>query len=154
MTEKTKSDYLKEAVKHIKKIYKKLGHSPTAAEYDEIAELQFKLRALYKYDIKLNQLKEVAGIPKKKSGFKAGQHKGNRRPYIFCIAYKGKIAATECMPGYREESCRNCKSKQKNNVKAIPDIPEEIEQSLKYDICAGNKYLNGNGIHMTDVSII
>lgn len=154
MTETTNKEYLKKAAKNLKKIYKKLGHSPTAAEYDRTAESQFKLRALYKNNIKLNQLKEAAGVPKKKPGFKAGQHKGNGRAYIFCVAYKGKIASTECMPGYKEEFCIDCKSKQKNNVKALPDIPEEIEQLSKYNISCGNKHMNGNDIYLTDIGVI
>ena len=154
MSEKTNSEYLKEAIKHMKKIYKKLGHSPTAAEYDRISESQFKLRALYKNDIKLNQLKEAAGVPIRKSGSKTGKQKGDRRPDIFCLTYNGKIAAADCIPGHRKEICKSCESKQKNNPKAIPDIPEEIEQFLKYDMCSGNKYLNGNGIYMTDIGVI
>ncbi len=154
MTEKTENNYLKLAAKHIKKIYKKMGHSPTAAEYDRTAEKQFKLRALYKNNIKLNQLKDVAGIPKRKSGFKAGKQKVIKRPDIFCDAYNGKIAAADCMPGYRKEICKGCKSKQKKNVKAIPDIPEEIEKIFKYDEPNGNKYMNGNDTYLTDIGVI
>ena len=102
MTEKTESDYLKEAARHIKGIYKKLGHSPNAAEYDKTAELQFKLRRLYKNNIKLNQLKEAAGIPKIKSGNKAGKQKGDKRPDIFCLTYGGRMSAADCMPGHRK----------------------------------------------------
>lgn len=154
MTEKTESDYLKEAASSIKKIYKKLGHSPTAAEYDRDAESQFKLRALYKNNIKLNQLKEIAGVPKIKSGFKKGKHQGNKRPYIFCPAYKGRIASAECMPGYKEEFCTDCESKQKKNVKALPGIPEEAEKILKYDAPLGNKHMNGNDTYLTDIGKI
>lgn len=154
MTEKIESDYLKKAAKHIKKLYKKLGHSPTAAEYDSISKSKFKLRALYKNDIKLNQLKEAAGIPKRKSGNKTGKQKGDKRPDIFCPAYNGKMAAADCMPGYRKAICKNCKSKQKDNIKAIPDTPKEIEEILKYDAPCGNKHMNGNGIYLTDIGVI
>jgi hypothetical protein len=154
MTEKIDKKYLGKAAKNLKGIYKKLGYSPTSAEYDGIAETQFKLRVLKINNIKLDKLKEVAGIPKRKPGFSAGQYKGSGRAYIFCEAYNGKIASTECMPGYREKICRNCKSKQKNNTKALPDIPEEIERSSKYDLSCGNKHMNGNDIYLTDISAI
>lgn len=154
MTEKIDKKYLKEAAKNLKKIYEKLGHSPTAAEYDKITETQFKLRALYKNNIKLNQLKDVAGIPKRKSGNKTGKQKGDRRPDIFCPLYNGKMAAADCLPGYKKAICKNCKSKQKKNVKAIPDIPKEIEERLKYDDPYGNKHMNGNDTYLTDVGVI
>ena len=154
MTEKHESDYLKEATKHIKKIYEKLGHSPTAAEYDRIAESQFKLRALYKNNIKLNQLKAAAGVPIRKSGNETGKQKGDKRPDIFCLTYGGKIAAADCMPGHIKKICKNCKSKQKDNPKAIPDIPEEIEKILKYYEPLGNKYMNGNDVYLTGIGII
>ena len=154
MTEKTDKEYLKKAAKNLKKIYKKLGHSPTAAEYDRIAESQFKLRILYKNNIKLNQLKEAAGVPKRKSGNQTGKQKGDKRIDIFCLTYNGKIAAADCMPGHKKEICRNCKSKQKNNVKPIPDIPAKIEKILKYDAPLGNKYMNGNDVYLTDTGVI
>lgn len=154
MKEITNKKYLKEAAKHIKEIYKKLGHSPTAAEYDRSAESQFKLRILYKNNIKLNQLKEAAGVPKRKSGNKTGKQKGDKRPDIFCLTYNGKMAAADCMPGHRKEICRNCKSKQKNNIKPIPDIPKEVEKILKYNAPLGNKYMNGNDVYLTDAGVI
>ena len=154
MTEKTESYYLKQAAKHIEKIYIKLGYSPTAAEYDKIAENQFKLRGLKKNNIKLNELKEAAGIPKRKTGTKTGEYKGKKKPDIFCPSYNGKIAAADCMPGYRKKACKNCESKQEDNVKAIPDIPEKIEHLTKYDGLHGSKYLNGNGVYLTDVGVI
>ena len=154
MTEKTNKEYLKEAARNLKKMCKKLGHSPTAAEYDRIAESQFKLRSLYKNNIKLNELKDVAGIPKRKSGFKKGTNPSGRRSSIHCPAYGGKIVSTECMPGYKKEFCTGCESKQKKNVKALPDIPEEVEKILKYHEPLGNKYMNGNDTYLTDVGVI
>ena len=154
MTENIDKKYLKEAAKNLKGIYEKLGHSPTAAEYDRIAETQFKLRSLYKNNIKLNQLKEAAGVPKRKSGNNTGKQKGDKRPDIFCPAYNGKMAAADYMPGYRKDICKNCEHKQENNVKAIPDIPEEVEQSQKYDTPSGNKHMNGNDVYLTDIGII
>ncbi len=154
MTEKTKEEYLKEAARNLKKIYKKLGHSPNASEYDRIAEVQFKLRRLKKHDIKLNELKEAAGIPKRKSGFERGTRPSNSRITIYCPAYGGKIVSSECMPGYKKELCTGCKSKQKKNVKALPDIPAEVENILKYDAPMGNKYMNGNDDYLTDVGVI
>lgn len=154
MTEKSNKTYLKQAARHIKKIYKKLGHSPTAAEYDRIAESQFKLRSLYKNNIKLNQLKEAAGVPIRKSGIKTGKQKGDKRPDIFCLTYGGKIASADCIPGHRKEICKNCKSKQKDNPKSILNIPEEIEKILKYDAPSGNKHMNGHDIYLTDVGVI
>jgi hypothetical protein len=154
MTEKTDKNYLKEAVKNMKELYKKLGHSPKAAEYDRISESQFKLRALYKNNIKLNQLKEAAGVPIRKSGTKVGAYKGKKKADIFCQSYGGKIAAAECIPGYKKKDCKGCKERQKENVKAIPDIPEEIEQLTKYDGLENSKHMNGNGIYMTDVGAI
>jgi len=157
MTEKTDRKYLKKAAEHMKKLYKELGHSPRAAEYDKIDESKFKLRALYKNNIKLNQLKEAAGVPIRKSGFKAGGHRpkesGSKRVNIFCQACKRTISSKECMPNYKS-ACNGCKSKQKENVKSIPDIPEEIEQLSKYNILCGNKYMNGNDIYMTDIGVI
>ena len=157
MTEKTDRKYLKEAAKYMKKLYKELGHSPRAAEYDKIAESKFKLRALYKKNIGLNQLKEAASVPKRKSGFKAGEHKakksGSKRVNIFCQACKSTISSKECIPNYKS-ACNGCKSKQIKNIKAIPDIPEAIEQLLKYSISCGSKHMNGNGIYMTDIGII
>lgn len=154
MTEKIDKKYLKEAAKNLKRIYKKLGHSPTASEYNRITETQFKLRTLYKNNIKLNQLKDVAGIPKRKSGFKKGTNPSSRRSSIHCPAYGGKIVSSECMPGYKEEFCTGCKSKQKKNVKALPDIPAKAEKILKYDAPLGNKHMNGNDTYLTDVGVI
>lgn len=154
MTEKTNKTYLKEAAENMKKMYLQLGHSPKAAEYDRITESQFKLRALYKNNIKLNQLKEAAGVPKRKSGNKTGTYKGKRKPDIYCIAHKGKIAAAECMPGYKKEICKKCKVKQKKNPKALPDIPEEIEQQTKYDGLQRSKFMNGNDVYLTDIGVI
>lgn len=154
MSEKINSEYLEQAVEHIKKIYKDLGHSPTAAKYDRISESQFKLRMLYKNNIKLNQLKEAAGVPIRKPGNKTGIHRGKNKPDIYCKAHKGKIAAVECMPGYRKEICENCEHKQKENPTALPDIPEEIEQQTKYDGLQRSKFMNGNDIYMTDIGVI
>ena len=154
MTEITESEYLKTAAENLKEIYKKLGYSPNAAEYDRTVESQFKLRALYKNNIKLNQLKDFAGVPKRKSGFEAGKQKVHKRPDIFCKAYKGKIASADCMPGYKKELCKGCESRQKKNVKATPDIPAEVEKILKYDAPLGNKHMNGNDTYLTDVGVI
>ena len=154
MTEKINKKYLKEAVKQIKKIYEDLGHSPTAAEYDRIAESQFKLRVLYKNNIKLNQLKEAAGVPKRKSGNKTGTYSGKKKADIFCQIHNGKIAAVECMPGYKKAACKGCESIQKENPKAVPDIPEEIEQLTKYDGHNNSKHMNGNAVYLTDVGVI
>ena len=150
MTEKINNKYLKQAVNHIKKLYKDLGHSPTAAEYDKISESQFKLRSLYKNNIKLNQLKEAADVPIRKSGNKIGTYSGKKKADIYCIAHKGKIAAVECMPGYRKEICEKCEHKQKENPKALPDIPKEIEQLTKYDGHNNSKHMNGNSVYLID----
>ena len=151
MTEKINNKYLEQAVKHIKGIYKDLGHSPTAAEYDKISESQFKLRSLYKNNIKLNQLKEAACVPIRKSGNKTGTYNGKKKADIYCIAHKGKIAAVECIPGYKKAACKGCKSIQKENAKAIPDIPEEIELLTKYDGHNNSKHMNGNNVYLIDI---
>jgi len=158
MTEKTDRKYLKEAAENMKKIYKKLGHSPRAAEYDKIAEPKFKLSALYKKNIKLNQLKEAAGVPKRKSGFKAGEHKsrksGSERVNMFCQACKSTISSKECVPKYKPKKCAGCPNIQIKNAMKISDLPEEIETSDRYNNLSGGKYLNGNSIYMTDVGVI
>ena len=154
MTEKTDKNYLKEAVKNMKELHKKLGHSPKATEYDRLSESQFKLRALYKNNIKLNQLKEAAGVPIRKSGNKTGTYSGKKKADIFCQAYGGKIAAAECIPGYNKKDCKGCKERQKENVKAIPVIPEEIEVLAKYDGLENSKHMKGDSIYLIDVGVI
>ena len=135
-------------------MYKELGYSPNAAEYDKIAETEFKLRVLYKNNIKLNQLKEVAGIPKRTPGYEKGKQTSTNRLYIYCLAHKGKIADKECVPGYKEKFCKGCKVKQKDNAKSISNIPDEIEQLLKHQGLHGNKYMNGNDVYLTDDGVI
>ena len=154
MTEKIDKKYLKEAAKSLELIYKKLGYSPNAAEYDRIAENQFKLRCLKKNNIKLNQLKEAAQVPKRKPGFEAGEQTGGNRSYIFCKAMEGQIVSTECVPDYKPQPCSGCRVKQKKNTKALPNIPEEIEQAEKYDESYGSKSMNGNDIYLTDIGVI
>ena len=150
MTEKINKTYLKEAAEHMRKIYLQLGYSPNAAEYDKIAEIKFKLRGLKKKHIKLNQLKEAAGIPKRKPGTKTGAYNGKKKADIFCQVYNGTIAAADCMPGFKKEDCKGCKSMQKENPQAIPDIPEEIELLTKYDGNNVSKHMNGNGVYLID----
>lgn len=145
--------YLAGAKKEIKRIYKLLGYSPTLTEYNKNAATIYNLKRLKKQNITLNQLKEAAKIPLLKSGMKTGTKLKSSQTLIYCLAYNGKIMAADCMPKYRD-ICDKCPSKQKNNVKPIPNIPEEIEQISRYDISCGNKYLNGNDIYMTDVCII
>lgn len=154
MTEKINKIYLKEAIEHIKKIYKNLGYSPNAAEYDKVADIEFKLRRINKNNIKLNQLKEAAGIPKRVPGIPIGSKAKSIREYIHCRACDCTIADKECVPGYKEEFCTGCPVRQKDNAKQIPDLPEELEASDRITNALGNSFMNGNDVYLIDVGVI
>lgn len=146
MSEKVTEEYLKEAIEHIKKIYKNLGYSPNAAEYDKVADIEFKLRRINKNSIKLNQLKEAAGIPKRVPGSPTGTKAKSIREYIYCRACNGTIADKECVPGYKKEFCTGCPVRQKDNAKKIPDLPEALEVSDRITNALGNSFMNGNEV--------
>lgn len=116
-------EYLLGAIVEIKRIYKLLGHSPTSSEYNKNAMTMYNLKRLKKQDILLNQLKKAAKVPLAKSGMKVGTKMNTSQSLIHCPAYDGKIMAIDCMPGYREEICKDCESKQKNNTKPIESAP-------------------------------
>lgn len=154
MTEKINNKYLKQAIKHIKKIYKKLGYSPNAAEYDKAADTEFKMHRINKNNIKLNQLKEAAGIPKRVPGIPTGSKAKSIREYIHCRACNVTIADKECVPGYKEEFCTGCPVRQEDNTKKLPDLPETLESSDRITNALGNSFLNGNDIYLTDVGTV
>lgn len=153
MTETINKTYLEQAIEHIKKIHENLGYSPNAAEYDKVADKEFKLRCLYKNNIKLNQLKEAAGIPKRVPGFPTGTKAKSIREYIHCRACDCTIADKECVPGYKEEFCTDCPVRQKDNMKKIPDLPEELEASDRITNVLGNSFWNSNDIYLTDTDV-
>lgn len=116
--------YLTGAIEEMRKIYISLGNSPTSAEYNKHAAITYNIKRLKKEGMTPNELKKAAGVPLNKSGMKKGTRMNTGHELIYCPAYGGEIMSADCIPGYKKEFCKDCKSKQKGNVKAIPDLPD------------------------------